>query len=118
MCKFTKPRETLKNEWAKMISEGRTPIIENTVREGFIHVNFWLSDYGVCFDWQMSDMAGFDFGEVVPYFDGAIKKRGESYVISFAEVDRMSYRLDNVLTLIWENINDGILSAYGLHENS
>ena len=51
----------------------------------------------------------------MPYFDGCIKKRNGGYVISFAEIDRMDYTLDAVLQLIWENINDGILSAYNLY---
>lgn len=118
MKKTTKTRDILKNDWVKMIDGGRMPIIEHPVKDGYIIVNFWLDEYGVFFNWYLTDIEGFDFGEVAPYFDGAIKKRGEGYVLSFAEIDRMGYRLDNVFTIIWENVSDGILSAYDLYENS
>ena len=108
-------RNEIKKQWFKMLEEGRIPIIEEETGEGLLAVDFWLSDYGVCFAWSFEDSDEFDCGTVKPYFDGCIKKRHDSYHISLAEIDRMGYKLDNVLQLIWENINDGVISAYNLH---
>ena len=115
MTKIYSPRDTVKKQWEEMIKSGRIPVIEDETAQGLLTVDFWLSDYGVNFSWNFEDCEDFDCGIVKPYFDGVIKKRGEGYVVTFSEIDRMNYNLDNVLELIWDNVSDGVLSAYNLH---
>lgn len=115
MTKVYSPRDTVKNQWKQMLASGKMPIIEQETTKGLITVDFWLSDYGVNFSWDFEDGDEYDCGIVKPYFDGCLKKRNAGYVVSFAEIDRMDYKLDSVLQLIWDNISDGILSAYNLH---
>lgn len=115
MTKVYSPRDTVKKQWEEMLASGKMPIIEQETAKGLLTVDFWLSDYGVNFCWSFEDIDSHDFSKVKPYFDGCLKKRGKGYVMSFAEIDRMDYKLDYVLQLIWDNISDGVISAYNLH---
>ena len=115
MTKVHSPRDTVKKQWKEMLTSGKMPIIEQETTKGTLTIDFWFSDYGVNFSWNFEDSEDFDCGIVKPYFDGVIQKRGEGYVVTFAEIDRMNYNLDNVLELIWDNVSDGVLSAYNLH---
>ena len=110
-----KARDKVKTQWYEMLKSGLIPIIEEETSQGLLTVHFCMSDYGVHFSWDFENSEEYDCGIVKPYFDGAIKKRGEGYVITFAEIDRMDYSLDAVLQFIWENVTDGVLSAYNLH---
>lgn len=98
-----------------MLDNGKMPIIEEKTTAGLLTVDFFMADYGIGFYWSFDDCEEFDCCRVKPYFDGSLKKRHNAYYVSFAEVDRMGYGLDDVLQLIWDNISDGVLSAYSLH---
>ena len=115
MVKVYSSRDTVKKQWEEMIKSGRMPIIEQETTKGILTVDFWTSDYGVNFSWDFENSEEFDCGIVKPYFDGVIQKRGEGYVVTFAEIDRMGHSLDCVLQLIYENVTDGVICAYNLH---
>ena len=115
MAKVYSSRDTVKKQWEEMIKSGRMPITEQETTKGILTVDFWLSDYGVNFSWDFENSEEFDCGIVKPYFDGVIQKRGEGYLVTFAEIDRMGYSLDCVLQLIYENVTDGVICAYNLH---
>lgn len=110
-----KARERVKSQWLEMLDNGKMPMIEEKTTAGFLTVEFFMSDYGIGFCWSFEDCDDFDCGTVKPYFDGCIKKRHNAYYVSFAEIDRMGYTLDAVLQIIWENVTDGVISAYNLH---
>lgn len=110
-----KARDRVRTQWREMLAAGRVPIIEEQTTQGILTVEISLTDYGLWFTWSFEDSDKFDCGTVRPYFDGAIQKRHGGYVLSFAEIDRMGYTLDNALELIWCNISDGILGAYNLY---
>lgn len=115
MTKIYSPRDTVKKQWEEMIASGKMPIIEQDTIKGILTIDFWLSDYGVKFSWDFEDTEEFDCGIVKPYFDRCLKKHNGGYVMSFAEIDRMDFNLDMVLQFIWDNVSDGVLSAYNLH---
>lgn len=115
MQKIYSPRNTVKKQWETMLKLGKIPVIEQETTQGLITINFWLSDYGVNFNWEFEDIDSYDFEKVKPYFDGSLKKRGNGYTMSFAEIDRRDFNLDEVLQFLWDNVSDGILSAYNLH---
>lgn len=115
MTKVYSPRNTVKKQWEEMLASGKMPIIEQETTKGLLTVDFWLSDYGVNFSWGFEDGEEFDCGTVKPYFDGCLKKRNGSYVMSFAEIDRVDFNLDMVLQFIWDNVSDGVVIAYNLH---
>ena len=48
---------------------------------------------------------------VRPRFDGAVRKLHGGWLISFAEIDHMGYRLDEVLQLIHDNVMDGVVNV-------
>lgn len=115
MATIYKARDKVKTQWQEMLKSGRIPTIEEETSQGLLTVDFWLSDYGVYFSWDFENSEDYDCGIVKPYFDGVIQKRHGCYVVSFAEIDRTDYSLDGVLQFIWENVTDGIISAYNLH---
>ena len=115
MTNVYSPRDTVKKQWKEMLASGGMPIIEQETTKGILTVDFWLTDYGVGFSWGFEDGEDFDCGIVKPYFDGCVKKRNDGYIVSFAEIDRMDYKLDYVLQFIWDNVSNGVISAYNLH---
>lgn len=102
-------REQVKKDWANMLKRGIMPVIEQYEENGEDNhtVDFGIDDYGVYMSWHFPECEKRD--NIKPCFDGEVQKRHGAYYISFAEVDRMGYKLDNVLQLLYENFKDGVL---------
>ena len=98
-------RSKVKNEWAEMLTRGTVPVMEIDDPRGWVVVNFQLCEQGVWFDWD------WEVEIVRPRFDGAIRKFAGGWLVSFAEIDRMGYRLDAVLQLIYDNVMDGVVNV-------
>ena len=97
-------RSKVKNEWAEMLARGTVPVMEiDDDRGQVVVVNVQLCEQGVWFDWD------WEVEIDRPRFDGAIRKFSGGWLVSFAEIDRMGYSLDNVLHLIYDNVIDGVV---------
>ena len=97
-------RSRVKHEWAEMLARGTIPVMEIDDPRGWVVVTVQLIDQGIWFDWDWEV-------EVVPRFDGAIRKFSGGWLVSFAEIDRMGYSLDAVLQLIYDNVIDGVVNV-------
>ena len=64
-----------------------------------------VTEKGVWFDWD------WEVEIDRPRFDGAVRKFAGGWLISFAEIDRMGYSLDEVLQLIHDNVMDGVVNV-------
>ena len=97
-------RSQVRHEWAEMLARGIVPIMEIDDPRGWVVVTVQLIDQGILlyWDWEV---------EVVPRFDGAIRKFAGGWLVSFAEIDRMGYSLDAVLQLIHDNVIDGVVNV-------
>ena len=97
-------RSRVKHEWAEMLTRGIVPVMEIDDPRGWVVVTVQLCKEGIWFDWDWEV-------EIVPRFDGAIRRFAGGWLISFAEIDRMGYSLDAVLHLIHDNVMDGVVNA-------
>lgn len=98
-------RSRVKHEWAEMLARGVIPVMEIDDARGWVVVNVQLTEKGVWFDWD------WEVEIARPRFDGAIRKFAGGWLVSFAEIDRMGYRLDEVLQLIYDNVMGGVVNA-------
>lgn len=98
-------RSRVKHEWAEMLARGVIPVMEIDDARGWVVVNVQLTENGVWFDWD------WEVEIARPRFDGAIRKFAGGWLVSFAEIDSMGYRLDAVLQLIYDNVIDGVVNA-------
>lgn len=60
-------RSRVKHEWAEMLARGIVPVMEIDDPRGWVVVEVSLCEEGVWFSWDWEV-------EVVPWFDGAIRK--------------------------------------------
>ena len=97
-------RSQVRREWTEMLARGIVPVMELDDPRGWVVVTVQLIDQGILFDWDWEV-------EVVPRFDGAIRKFAGGWLVSFAEIDRMGYSLDAVLQLIHDNVIDGVVNV-------
>lgn len=97
-------RSRVKHEWAEMLARGIVPVMEIDDPRGWVVVEVSLCEEGVWFSWDWEV-------EVVPWFDGAIRKFAGGWLVSFAEIDRMGYSLDDVLQLIHDNVIDEVVNV-------
>ena len=79
-------RSQVRREWAKMLARGIVPVMEIDDPRGWVVVEVSLCKGGVWFSWDWEV-------EVIPRFDGAIRKLHGGWLISFAEIDRMGVQL-------------------------
>lgn len=107
-----KAREGVKQDFSAFLGKGYIPLITIETEElGEISIEIFLDSFGVGFTYTFQDTDEYD--NFKPYFDGAIQKRNGAYYVSFAEIDRMEYKLDVVLQLINDNVYDGVVCAIG-----
>ena len=104
-------RSRVKSEWAEMLTRGIVPVMEIDDPRGQVVVNVQLCDKGVWFDWDWDWDWDLEVEIDRPRFDGAIRRPHGGWLISFAEIDRMGYSLDEVLQLIHDNVMDGVVSV-------
>mgnify|MGYP003456598733 CR=1 FL=1 len=95
-------RSRVKSEWAEMLTRGIVPVMDVDDPRGQVVVNVQLCDKGVWFNWDWDWDLEVEIDR--PRFAGG-------WLISFAEIDRMGYRLDAVLHLIHDNVIDGLFHA-------
>ena len=106
-------RNKINAQFSDMLQRGTIPMIEIETTLGWLVIDIDRDAYGINFDYSFEEEYNY---ENKPYFDGTIQKRKGIYYVSWAEIDRSFYNLDEILQFIYENVIDGIVSAYNLHK--